>query len=72
VKAPKRDGVLAPEAVMEARGIGTAAGHGGFSTSGGHGGIAHQTAAMMEVGRIQMTVTARAKQYFKNETINRR
>jgi len=43
---------------MEARGIGTAAGLGGSSTSGGQGGIACQTAAMMEVGRMQMTVTA--------------
>ncbi len=48
------DGVLAPAAVTEARGIGTAAGQGGFSTSGaGQGGIACQTAVMMEVGRMQ-------------------
>ena len=54
---------LAPAAVMEARCIGTVVGQGGFSTSGGHGGVACQTAAIMEVGRIQMTVTTRAKKY---------
>jgi len=54
---------LAPAAVMEARCIGTMVGQGGFSTSGSHGGVTCQTAAIMEVGRMQMTVTTRAKKY---------
>jgi len=58
-------GVLAQAVVTEARGIGSTAGQQGFSTSSSHGAITCQTAAMVEVGIMQMKLTARAKNIFK-------